>query len=151
MLECQKNAKFTKHQLPIKAKLKRWYGNTKEQTLTAQLPKLKHELKVSTESLRHRKNLTERNRINSNFKLIQKQVFRDWKGKQIDVGDEPSKDEITTFWSDIWSEPKTYNRDAMWLSTLENEYCKDVTVKKYEVTTDIMNRVLTKMGHLEMT
>ena len=56
-------------------------------------------------------------------------MFRDWQGKQIDVGDGPSKDEITTFWSDIWSEPKTYNRDAMWLSTLENEYCKDVTVQ----------------------
>ena len=77
--------------------------------------------------------------------MNQKQLFRDWKGKQIDVEDGPSKDEITTFWSDIWSEPKTYNRDAMWLSTLENEYCKDVTVKKYEVTTDITNRVLTKM------
>ena len=72
VLECEKNAKFTKHQLAIKAKLKRWYGNTKEQTLTAQLPKLKRKLKVSTESLRHRTNLTERNRINSNFKLNQK-------------------------------------------------------------------------------
>ena len=140
-----KECKVYEHQLAIKAKLKRWYGDTKEQTLTTQLPKLKHELKVSTESLRHRKNLTKRNRINSNFKLNQKQVFRDWEGKQIDVGDGPSKDEITTFWSDTWSEPKIYNRDVMWLSTLENEYCKDVTVKKYEVTTDIMNGVLTKM------
>ena len=45
----------------------------------------------------------------------------------------------------MWGEVKTYNRDAIWLSTLENEYCKDVTAKKYEITTDIMNSVLAKM------
>ena len=98
VLECEKNGiQFTKHQLAIKAKLKRWYDNTKEQTLTAQLSKVNLEFKVSTESLRHRKKLAERNRIYSNFKLNKKQVFRDWKGKQIKVVDGPSKDEITTF------------------------------------------------------
>ena len=50
------SAESTKHQLTIKAKLKRWYGNAKRHTLLSKLSQLKHKLKVTSESLRSRKN-----------------------------------------------------------------------------------------------
>ena len=144
--ECQKKSiQLTKHQLTIRAKLKRWYGNTKQQTLSAQLSKLKHELKVTTESLRHRKKVAERNIINKNFKHNQKEVFRQWKTKQIEVTDGPSKEEVTSFWSNIWSTQKSYNHDATWLTTLEEEYCKDSITKNYQINADVLNKVLAKM------
>ena len=95
------SAELTKHQLTIKVKLKRWYGNTKRHTLLSKLLQLKHELKVTSESLPNRKKLTKRNSINSLFQRNQKQIFRNWKSKKITVEKEPTKDEIESFWSGI--------------------------------------------------
>ena len=136
---------LTKHQLTIKNKLKRWYGNTKRETLGSKLALLKHELKVSTEHLRHRKKLAERNSINQTFQQNQKQVFRNWKGEQVIAKEIPTKEEITTFWSGIWSERKTYNENAPWLNTLEKEYCKNTTTKNYEFSEEVLDKILNKM------
>ena len=96
-----------KHQLIIKAKLKRCYGNTKRDTLLSKLSQLKHELKVTSESLRNRKKLTKRNPVNSLFQRNLIQIFRNWKSKKITVEKEPIKDEIERFWSGIWIYPNS--------------------------------------------
>ena len=113
------SAELTKHQLTIKAKLKRWDGNTKRHTLLSKLSQLKHELKLTSESLRNRKKLTKRNSINRLFQRNQKQIFRNWKSKKITVEKEPTKDEIERFWSGTLNKPTAYNKDAQWLKTLE--------------------------------
>ena len=139
------STEFTPHQLTIKAKLKRWYGNTKQTTLLSKVAQLRHELKVLSESLRHRTRLAERDSINKNFTKNQKQIFRSWKGKEITVNECPTQDEITTFWSGIWATPKHYKQDAPWITTLERSYCKDVTSKKYVINSEVFNKILRNM------
>ena len=147
IVNCQKDGvQLTPHQLTIKAKLKRWYGNTKPDTLLGKVAQLKHELKVLTESLRNRTKIAERDSINKNFRKNQKQIFRGWKGKEIVVNEGPTEDEVTTFWKGIWAQSKTYNKDAVWLKTVEQEYCRDAVAKKYEITLEVMNKVLSKMS-----
>ena len=84
ILEAQEKCKeLTKHQLTIKMKLKRWYGNTKRQSLLSHLSKLKHQLKVTSESLKNRKRVAERNSINKKFQENQKMFFEVGKEKNL--------------------------------------------------------------------
>ena len=57
----------------------------------------------------------------------------------------PTKENITDFWSGIWSNRKTYNHESQWLNTLEEEYCKNVTTKEYVVTSEVFKKVLNRM------
>ena len=139
------STQLTKHQLTIRSKLKRWYGNTKQHTLLSKLSQLKHDLKVTSESLRNKKKLAQRNSINSLFQHNQKQIFRNWKSKKITVEEEPTKDEIQCFWSGIWSKQTSYNKNASWLSTLEQEYCQGTTSKNYVMDCSKFEKTLSKM------
>ena len=67
----------------------------------SKLSQLKHELKVTSKSLQNRKHLIKRNSLNSLFQRNQKQIIWNWKSKNITVEEEPTKDEIERFWSEI--------------------------------------------------
>ena len=138
IIDSQKQSReLTKHQLTIKAKLKKWYGNTKQETLLSKVSQLKHKLKVLTR-------LAESDSINKNFTKSQKKIFREWKGKAIIVNESPTEEEVTTFWSGIWAQPKSHNENATWTETLEREYCKDAKAKKYSITSEVLDKVLAK-------
>ena len=139
------SAELTKHQVTIKAKLKRWYGNTKRHALMSKLSHLKHELKVTRKSLRNRKKLTKRNSINSLFQLNQKQIFWNWKSKKITVEKEPPNMKLRVFGLEHGKKPTAYNKDAQWLKTVENEYCKGAAVKDYIMDNNTFEKVLHKM------
>ena len=75
----------------------KWCRNTKHLTLISKLAELKHEVKVTSEFLKNRKLLAQRNSINKKFKLNQKSNFREWKNKKIDIITTPSKADIEKF------------------------------------------------------
>ena len=139
------SAELTKHQVTIKAKLKRWYGNTKRHALMSKLSHLKHELKVTRKSLRNRKKLTKRNSINSLFQLNQKQIFWNWKSKKITVEKEPPNMKLRVFGLEHGKKPTAYNKDAQWLKTVENEYCKGAAIKDYLMDNNTFENFLHKM------
>ena len=139
------SAELTKHQVTIKAKLKRWYGNTKRHALMSKLSHLKHELKVTRKSLRKRKKLTKRNSINSLFQLNQKQIFWNWKSKKITVEKEPPNMKLRVFGLEHGKKPTAYNKDAQWLKTVENEYCKGAAIKDYLMDNNTFENFLHKM------
>ena len=139
------SAELTKHQVTIKAKLKRWYGNTKRHALLSKLSHLKHELKVTRKSLRNRKKLTKRNSINSLFQLNQKQIFWNWKSKKITVEKEPPNMKLRVFGLEHGKKPTAYNKDAQWLKTVENEYCKGAAIKDYLMDNNTFENFLHKM------
>ena len=146
LMQCQNsNTPLTKHQNSIKAKLMKWYRNTKYLTLMAKLAQLKHELKVTSEFLRNKQLLARRNSINKKFQLNQKTVFHKWRNKKIDIKTTPSKADIETFWSSIWAKSSTHNENAKWLKTLENNYCKSVTPKAYQIDIETFKEILTRM------
>ena len=146
IMDSRKNNKpLTKHQLTIEKKLRKWFGKTNDVILSSKLAILKHELKVSTENLQRRKTIAERNSINARFQSNQKQVFRKWKSKQIEIKDHPSKDEIMGFWTNIWGKETTYNTNATWLNQLETDYQPNPTVTEYHVTPEVLQDVLKNM------
>ena len=123
----------------------KWYCNTKHLTLMAKLAELKHELKVISQFLRNKKLLTQRNSINKKFQLNQKKVFREWRNKKISIKTTPSKTDIETIWSSIWTKSSTHNENATWLKTLEENYCKNVTPKDYQINIKTFKEILTSM------
>ena len=133
ILQCRNsNTPLTKHQKSINAKLVKWYRNTKHSTLMAKLAKLKRKLKVTSQFLRNKKLLAQQNSINKKFQLNQKKVFREWKNKKISIKITPSKTDIETFWSSIWTKSSTHDENAIWLKLLEEDYCKNVTPNDYQ-------------------
>ena len=128
--KCKQTNSYTNHQQKIKQKLKKWYGNVKQDNLDARRITLKLELKSETEKLGQRKEVEERKRVNYQFKYNPKQVYREFKGQtKISVTNPPSEVDIKDFWSNIWSRKKVYNVTAPWLEVLEQEYCTKVTQK----------------------
>ena len=123
----------------------KWYGNTKHLTLMAKLAELKPELKVTSEFLRNKKLLAQRNSINKKFQLNQKNVFREWRNKKIYIKTAPSKAYIERFWSSIWAKSSTYNENAKWSKTLEKNYCKNVIPKAYQINIEALKEILTGM------
>ena len=138
ILKCQDDATpLTKHQLSISNKLKKWYRNTKTRTLRSQQSKLKHELVVTSQELRNRIKVKNRNTINTQFRTNQKQLYRKWKGKKIKVENAPTLENVESFWSGVWNKKSNFNPNAKWLPTLEKEYCASATAKEYLLTNQV--------------
>ena len=120
-------------------------GNVRKDTLTASIAKLKHKLTVCNVKLKDNKKKAERSRINSQFYLNQKQVFRDWKGNKIEVKDPPSVEKVTSFWADIWGKETTVNLESEWYDDLRKNYCTDTKGKSYAISQETFTNVLSKM------
>ena len=65
------------------------------------------------------------------FQRNQKQIIWNWKCNYITVKEEPTKDEIERFWSEILNQQTAYDEGVQWLNTIEKEYCKRATSKDY--------------------
>ena len=79
------------------------------------------------------KKIEERKRINYQFKVNPKQLYRKFKGESnMDITNAPEKDKVKEFWSNIWGKPRPFNNDAEWLKTLREQCCKHVTPKAYD-------------------
>ena len=102
VLKCIENKQYTKKQKTVAAQVKRACGNLEPLTLNSKLAVLKHNLKVKNTKLKDMRTKAERSRINYQFVNNQKQVYRTWKSKQIEVTNPPSTESIKDFWSGIW-------------------------------------------------
>ena len=144
--KCKSNDSYTKHQRNIERKLKKWYGSTKKEILQSKKVDLKQQLTSECEKLRRRKEIEERKRINYQFKVNPKQVYRKFEGESnIDITNAPGKDKVKEFWSNIWGKPRSFNNDAEWLKTLREEYCKHVTPKAYDIDLEKFRALLKNM------
>ena len=79
--KCETNDSYTKHQHNIQRKLQKWYGSSKMETSESKKVDLKQQLTSECEKLRRRKETEERKRINYQFKVSPKQVYRKFKGE----------------------------------------------------------------------
>ena len=146
IINCRKNkSELTKHQITILKRLQKWLGKTNDGTLSSKLAILKHELKVSSENLQRRKIIMQRNAINGKFQFNQKQVFRTWKCKQIQIKENPIKEEITELWTSIWGKESTFNTNAEWVKQLESDYHPNTKLTEYKVTSKLFSDVLKNM------
>ena len=127
ILKCKKEPKYTKHQRNIEQKLKRWYKKTTIENLTHIRIVLKEKLGATAKKLRRRKVVREREIINKKFLMNPKAVYRKFKvDKDIEIVNPPSKEDVHTFWNNIWGKEKQFNQEADWLPGLEKEYCMNI-------------------------
>ena len=81
--------------------------------------KLNHDLTAASKSLKDKKTILKRQRINNLFKTNPKGVYRNFrKNKAARVTDPPEPEEVNQYWSGIVSETTDYNKDAPWLEEL---------------------------------
>ena len=146
ILECKEQRAYTKHQRNIEQKLKRCYRKTSVENLNRVRTTLKEKLAASTEKLRRRKIVREREIINRKFLIDPKAVYGKFKAdKDIDMTNPPNKVEIGSFWKNIWGTEQQYNKNADW--PIEKEYCKSVQPKTYKLTIDILNKIFSKAAN----
>ena len=72
-------------------------------------------------------------------------MFHTWKSKQQQINTAPTKDKIENFWSSIWEKETSFKKEAPWIKTLENSYCKNMRSKNYFIMQQIFDSVLKKM------
>ena len=136
ILKCKKEGKYTHKQEIIQEKLRRLYGSRKDRLIEVET-RLRHDLSVQSKTLRDKKAISERQRINSLFYSSPKNVCR-WfrKNGRIDVEKTPPKKDVNSFSENIWSKQGTFNQEGEWLQEVRKDYCKDVETNirdiKYE-------------------
>ena len=125
LIICKKSNTFTAHQLSVKRKFQKKNGNTKTRTLEYKLALLKHDLKATCTKFKYSKRKYQRKNINRSFSKDPKGVYRNFRGTKINVENLLSKDEVESFWKNIWCKNVTFNKDAPWINGLVVNYCKD--------------------------
>ena len=88
-----------------------------------------------------------RSHINWQFNVNQKQVFRNWKGKQPEIKDHPAIDELQDFWADIWEKETLINLETNWYRELKDSYCTKVLPKNYTINKEVFDKVISKMAN----
>ena len=148
ILKCKQEGKFTKHQRTIEQKLKKWYRKITRENLESIRAELKHELRTCTSKLKKRRTVEQRDRINKQFSLNPKNVYRKFKmDENIEIKENPTRESIKSYWEGIWGTDKEYNTQAEWLSLLEKEYCKSTQQKTYKVTLEILLEILKRAAN----
>ena len=136
---------LNKKQKAIAVKVKKYCGNLEHDSLISKLTLLNHELKVRNTKLKDMRIKAERSRINHQFVNNQKQVYRQWKSRQVEITTTPPIDDVKTFWADIWEKEVNVNIETDWYKQLQSTYCSDVTTKKYEINRDIFDKVISRL------
>ena len=108
LINCKKFNTFTAHQLILKNKFQKKYGNTKTRTLEYKLALLKHDLKATCTKFNYIKPKHQRKTINKTFSKDPKGVYRNFR----EIKNLPSKDEVESFCKSIWCKNVTFNKDA---------------------------------------
>ena len=145
IIKCKQLNTFTTHQRKISTKLKRLFGNTKIRTLECNLKILKQDLKTTCKKLSYQSKLNEQKSINKKFSINPKNVYRKFRGRNLEIKKIPTGEEIETFWKDIWGKKSSFNPYTPWLKTLKSEYCKNAKQKQYRITSETIDKVLKKL------
>ena len=146
LIECHKKQHFTKHQKNIKYRMEKQYGKVTTSKLKHIQMQLKQNLKVECQKLRDRKVIQQRRYINGLFKNAPKKVYRSMKGQgTVPIKEIPTKEEITHFWGALWENPIQQKDDTPLMKQLDKDYCNNLTQKEYNITDEVLDKVLKKM------
>ena len=148
LIECNRKQKFSNNQKIIRRKIEKQYGKATTPNLKYMQAMLKQELKVESQKLKRREVVEERRPINRKFKIAPKSVFRTMKGEGSEpVRDVPDPEKLEKFWGGLWGTEADFNKEAPWLKTLEREYVTNATQLEYEITDEILDKVIAKMSN----
>ena len=142
---CQEQKQYTKKQKTLTRWVRKLCGNLEPSTLTSKLAVLTHNLKVKNTKLKDMRTKAERSRINFQFVNNQKQIYRTWKIKQIEITNPPSTENICSFWAGIWQKDVQVNLDTEWYRNLIETYCTNATTKQYKINKEVFDWVLKRL------
>ena len=145
VIQCQQNRAFTKHQLNIKHKLQKRYGSVGSRNINYQKTVLQQELKATSERLKYQKRLSERRTLNKRLTMNPKSVYRQMKGDNKSAKKIPLKEDVESYWKELWSKEVIHNDKAPWLGTLGQEYCTNVQQTQYTFNEETFGKVVNKM------
>ena len=106
---------------------------------------LTQELKATSSKESYRRTKIRRDRINRLFAKNLTLVYCSFRGGTSETNKAPSMDEVEKFWKDIWGKKVNFNKKPVWLSTLESVYCKNIKPKSYQITTTVLDAVISKI------
>ena len=123
-----------------------WECNNRE--TSSNTAEIETELKVKSHRLKNKKLIQERRQTNRLFQVAPKTVYRELnRESEKAINEMPTKERMEEFWSSLWGKPTEQNKNTPWIKELEEEYCKEVHQKDYEITDEILNKVLTKLAN----
>ena len=138
LINCKKSNTFTTHQLSLKNKFQKKYGNTKTCTLEYKLVLLKHNLKSICTKFKYSKRKYQRKTFNRSFSKDPIGVYRKFRGTKISAENLPNKGEVELFWK------STFDKYATWISDLLASYYKDAGQNVYSIYLKTLNTILNK-------
>ena len=103
------------------------------------------ELKATSSKVNYHRKKIQRGRINRLFPKKPTLVYRSFRGGTVEINKASSMDEVEKFWKDIWGKKVNFNEKSIWLRTLESEYCKNIKPKLYQMTTTVLDAVISKI------
>ena len=70
-------------------------------------------------------------------------MYRSFKGEGTKPSKEiPTKDETTNFWEALWGNSVQHKEETPLMKTLEEEYCQECEQKEYEISDEVLEKVL---------
>ena len=128
--------------------MEKQYGKITTSKLKHIQIQLKQDLKIECQKLRDRKVIQQRRYINRLFKNAPKKVYRSMKGQgTVPIKEIPTKEEITHFWGALWENPIQHKDGTPLMKQLDKDYCNNVTQKEYNITDEVLDKVLKKMAN----
>ena len=144
ILSCCVNS-YTEHQRRIRERLQYKFENVKRDTLVYRVKLLTQELKTTSPKVSYHRKKIQRDRINRLFAKKPTLVYGSFREDTVEINKVPSMDEVENFWKDIWGRKVNFNGKPIWLRTLESEYCKNIKPKSYQITTTVLDTVISKI------
>ncbi|KAI5720807.1 hypothetical protein M8J77_011910 [Diaphorina citri] len=109
---------------------------------------LKQKLTVFSTRLRRYSKCNDRKKQNKEFQNNEKKFYRQLKAGNTNMNNEntntPSLDQVTSYWSGIWTNNIEHNNRASWLRTEENEAESITAMEEPLITETILQQVLEK-------
>ena len=145
ILSCSVNNSYTEHQRRSCERLRYKFGNVKRNTLVYRVKLLTQELKATSSKVSYHRKKIQRDRINRLFAKKPILVYHGCGGGSVEINKAPSMDEVEKSCKDIWGKKVNFNEKPIWLRTLESEYCKNIKPKSYQITTTVLDAVISKI------
>ena len=79
------------------------------------------------------------------FALNPKTIYRKLKGESSNITEIPPKEDVESFWRNIWGKHTMHNDQATWLTTLRSEYCQDVIQNEYIINSNVLDNMINKL------
>ena len=106
---------------------------------------LTQELKTTSLKVSYHRKKIQQDRINRLFAKKPTLVYCSFWGGTVESNKVPSINEVEQFWKGILGKKLNFNEKPIWLRTLENEYRKNIKPKLYQITTTILDAVISKI------